>query len=119
MHAHVTGAIDLRLPLTRPSARDRKAAATLEAILPHVLSLGLRFRPIRWLLARMRWPRPEHLSLLSRSEFQAYVNAIGLEAEAQAALPEYRGEKHHTAEAHPALHGAQGRPDRRPGPARP
>lgn len=56
----------------------------------HVLALGLRIRPVRRLLARKRWPRPEHLARLSPDQFHRYVQAIGLEAEAQAAFAEYR-----------------------------
>lgn len=55
-----------------------------------VLALSLRFGPTRRLLARMRWPRREHLARLSADQFHGYVRAIGLEAEAQAALSEYR-----------------------------
>lgn len=56
----------------------------------HILALGLRIRPVRRLLARMRWPRPEHMARMSADQFRGYVRAIGLEAEAEAALAEYR-----------------------------
>lgn len=58
--------------------------------MPLILSLTLRIRPVRLLLARMRWPRPEHLDRLSKGQFHRYVRAIGLEAEAQAALADWR-----------------------------
>jgi hypothetical protein len=81
----------------------------------HVLSLGLRIRPVRRLLARMRWPRPEHLASMSTDQFHGFVRAIGLEAEAQAALAEHRREQHHTAEADSGLSSAEGLNNRRPG----
>lgn len=56
----------------------------------HVLAFGLRISIVRWLLARKRWPRPEHLAKLSPDQFRGYIRAIGLEAEALAALAEYR-----------------------------
>ena len=59
----------------------------------HLLAFGLRFRPTRRLLARMRWPRPEHLARLTRSEFIAYIRAIGLEQESQAILARYMGDR--------------------------
>lgn len=40
----------------------------------------------------MCWPRPEHLNRMSADQFHGYIRAIGLEAEAQAALAEYRGD---------------------------
>lgn len=58
--------------------------------MPLLLSLSLRIRPVRRLLARMRWPRPEHLDRLNKGQFHSYVRAIGLEAEARAALADYR-----------------------------
>jgi hypothetical protein len=88
-------------------------------VLTHILSLGLRIRPVRWLLARMRWPRPEHLAKMNRDQIHGYVRAIGLEAEAEAALAAYQGENHHTAEADSGVRGAEGLVDRQAGPAIP
>jgi hypothetical protein len=60
--------------------------------LSHILALGLRIRAVRWILARKRWPRPEHLDKMNPSELHGYIRAIGIEAEAQATLAAYRGE---------------------------
>jgi hypothetical protein len=87
--------------------------------LTHLLAFGLRISFVRRLLARMRWPRPEHLARMSRAQIHGYVRAIGLEAEALAALAEYRGEKHHPTEADPGLSSAESRTDRHTGPAIP
>jgi hypothetical protein len=38
----------------------------------------------------MRWPRPEHLDRLSRDQLHGYIRAIGLDADAQAALEVHR-----------------------------
>jgi len=56
---------------------------------------------------------------MNRDQIHGYIRAIGLEAEAQAALAEYRGEKHHTAEGDSGIPSAQSQADRRPGPAIP
>ena len=70
----------------------------------HILSLSLRIPPVRRLLARMRWPRPEHLDRMSTNELHGYIRAIGIEAEAQAALAEYRGENNHaTTHGYPSV----------------
>ena len=74
---------------------------------------------MRRLLARMHWPRPEHLEKMSTDQFRGYIRAIGIEAEAQAALANYRGEIHHTEEADSGVPSPEGRPDRRPGAAIP
>lgn len=57
-----------------------------------LLAVGLRFRPIRRLFARMHWPRPAQLAKLNTTEFQRYIRAIGFEADAQAALAEFLGD---------------------------
>lgn len=87
--------------------------------LSQILALGLRIPLVRRLLARMRWPRPEHLDRMSTDQFHGYIRAIGLEAEAQAALAEYRGEIHHTNEADSGVPSSESRADRRPGAAIP
>ena len=52
----------------------------------------------------MRWPRPEHLDRMSTNELHGYIRAIGIEAEAQAALAEYRGENNHaTTHGYPSV----------------
>ena len=56
---------------------------------------------------------------MNRDQIHGYIRAIGLEAEAQAALAEYRGDKHHTAEADSGVPSAKSQPDRRPGAAIP
>lgn len=83
----------------------------------HILALGLKISAVRWLLARMRWPRPEHLARMTTSQVHGYIRAIGIEAEAQAALAKNRRVDHHTEEADSGLQSTEGRPDRRPGPA--
>lgn len=108
-----------RLPRRVAEYTDTPGGQWSPIALTHVLSFGLRIRPVRRLLARMRWPRPEHLAKMSPDQFRGYVRAIGLEAEAQAALAEYRGEQHHTAEADPGVPSAEGITDRRPGAALP
>ncbi len=67
----------------------------------------------------MRWPRPEHLDRMTTNELHAYISAIGIESDAQAALAEYRGESHHTDEADSGIPGSEGRADQRPGAAIP
>lgn len=76
-----------------------------------ILSLGLRIPPIRRLLGRMHWPRPEHLDRLSKDQFHAYVRAIGIEAESKAALAEYRREGKQS-EAVTGVLDPESRPDR-------
>ena len=56
-----------------------------------LLAFGLRVPPLRRLLARFRWPRPEHLARMNDAQFHGYVRAIGIEADALEALAEYRG----------------------------
>jgi hypothetical protein len=56
---------------------------------------------------------------MSTDQFHGYIRAIGIEAEAQAALANYRAEIHHTEEADSGVPGLEGRPDRRPGAAIP
>ena len=51
-----------------------------------LLAFGLRVRPLRRLLARFRWPRPEHLARMNDAQFHGYVRAIGIEADALEAL---------------------------------
>jgi hypothetical protein len=78
--------------------------------LSHILALGLRIRPVRRLLALKRWPRPEHLDRMNQGELHGYIRAIGIEAEVQAALAEYRGEDHYTEQADSGLPNAGGSP---------
>lgn len=85
----------------------------------HLLAFGLQISFVRRILARMRWPRPEHLARMNREQIHRYVRAIGLEAEALAALAEYRGETHHAAETDAGVPSAESRIDRRTGPAVP
>ena len=59
-----------------------------------ILALGLRIPPVRRLLARFRWPRPEHLDRMTAGQFEGYIRAIGGQAEAEAALAEFRGGNH-------------------------
>ena len=57
----------------------------------HVLAFGLRFRPTRRLLRRFcGWPRREDIMRLTRREFIAYIRALGIQQEAEAALARYR-----------------------------
>ena len=56
-----------------------------------ILALGLRVRPLRRLMGRLGWPRPEHLNRLTQTQFAGYVRSIGAQAEAEAALAIYRG----------------------------
>jgi len=71
----------------------------LESNVSHILAFGLRIGPVRRLLARFRLPRPEHLERLSTGEFRDYVRALGIDADARAALAEYLGERHPGQEA--------------------
>lgn len=66
----------------------------------------------------MRWPRPEHFDSMSTDQFHGYIRAIGIEAEAQAVLAEYRGEDHQT-EAVTDLRSSESSPERRSGAALP
>ena len=86
--------------------------------MPHLLAFGLRIPRVRWLLARMRWPRPEHLARMSTSQMHGYIRAIGIEAEAKAALAQYRGEDDHS-EADSGVLSPESRSDRRSGAAIP
>ena len=89
-----------------------------ERPLAHVLSLGLRLRPVRWLMARFRWPRAVHVSKMSHADFEGYVRSIGAQAEAEAALAEYRGAAHQR-ETISEVRSQEGSADRRPGAAVP
>lgn len=62
----------------------------------HLLALALRLHPTRRLLARFHWPRPEHIRRLTKSEFLAYMQAIGFLQDVEVALAEYRRERDQT-----------------------
>ena len=83
----------------------------MEAPVAHVLAISLRIRLVRWLLARFRLPRPEHLERLSPEQFVGYVKAIGMDVESQAALAEERGALYQ-GQAEPGVRGQEGRTDR-------
>jgi len=83
-----------------------------------LLSLGLRIPVLRRLLARLRWPRREHLDGMSADQLHGYIRVLGIEAEAQAALAEYRGEQHQT-DTVSGVRTAEGRARRRRGAALP
>ena len=55
-----------------------------------VLAYGLQFRPIRRLLGRIRWPRPDQLDRMTDQQLRRYIRSTGIEAEAQAILATYR-----------------------------
>ena len=108
-----------RGPVHRPDHRDNPlgplrplATRVGAAVLLHILSLGLRNPLVRRLLARMRWPRPEHVDRMRSSEFQGYVRAIGVEAEAQKALADFMGGRD-SSEADTGLRSPEGRSERR------
>lgn len=60
-------------------------------LMSQILSLSLRIPPVRRFLALVRWPRREHLDGMSADQLHGYIRATGIEADARAALAEYRG----------------------------
>jgi hypothetical protein len=96
-----------------PLLRDNLQRAWKWVAMSTMLAIGLRWRPMRLLLARMRWPRPEHVDRMSPAQIEAFLRSTGVVAEAQKALLEYRGGGHQS-EAVTSVRSAEGRDHGRP-----
>ena len=73
-----------------------------------MLALGYRIPPLRWVLAKLHWPRPHDFERLTRGEFEAFTEAIGFDAAIAASLAELHGGSDHPRRAKPSVRTAQG-----------
>src|SRR4051812_9942536 len=99
---------------TKPPLHKSRRRSLERVPMSGLLALGLRISPVRRLLSRFRWPRPEHLDRISSAQFEEYIRAIGGQDEAEAALAQHRGGDNQSPSV-ASVHGEEGRAERRAG----